>query len=150
MRLALAIALAILLLPIAQADQSIAAGPATLSMTNADYGDGCGGTNGGTQREVQLRVDDPRPNGGWKAAGVGSACNSYDDGTNEFEGSYLYVYYTDIEFGAPGPSASYGWYGGSANGSSWCGSWASTGTLTQNLGCPSPDGSAPPMLPVLP
>ena len=150
MRAALAFLTAIALLPLAGADQSISAGPATLSTMNADYGDGCGGTNGGSQREVRVHVDDPRPNGGTKDVVVGSACNSYDDGSNAFESSSLYLYYSDVQFGQQGPSLFYAWYGGSYNGGSWCGSSASSGTVTQSLGCPSPDGSAPPMIPVLP
>lgn len=150
MRAVLVISLTLLLVPLAQADQSLGAGPATVSTMNADYGTGCGGANGGTQREVRVRIDDPRPNGGWKEIVLGTACNSYDDGTSEFESSYLYVYYSDVEFGQPGPSAYYGWYGGSYNGATTCGSYVSTGTITESLGCPAPDGSAPPMLPVLP
>lgn len=140
----------LMLAPIAGADQSIGAGPATVSTMNVEYGDGCDGTNGGAQREIRVHVDDPRPNGGTKDVVVGSGCNSYDDGSTDIETSYLYAYYFDFQFGQPGPSAYFVWYGGSYNGASWCGSSASMGSVWSNFGCPSPDGSAPPMLPVLP
>ncbi|MFA5861131.1 MAG: hypothetical protein WDA16_05500 [Candidatus Thermoplasmatota archaeon] len=151
MRGALLIGLSLLAFPLASADQSLNAGPATLSTSNTTYGDGCDGSNGGTTREAKLLVTDPRPNAGYKQAAIGTSCYRYDyGGGNVYEGSYLQIYAGSWEYNGGGPNAYYNWYGGDSAGTQYCGSSAGTGSMYEPLGCPSPDGSAPPMMPELP
>ena len=150
MRVVAIVLLLTAILPLAGADQSLAAGPLSITTTTTVYGDGCEGTNGGETREARVHVDDPRPNGGTKDVVAGSACNSYEDSYNDVESSYLYVYYWDFQFGQNGPSGGFAWYGGSTATSSWCGSYVSVGSVVEYLGCPAPDGSAPPRVPLMP
>lgn len=149
MRFAAVLALALLAVPLAAADQAIVAGPLSVTTANATFGDGCDGVNGGASRDADATLDDPR-GGGYKRAHLTSGCSRFDDGTNEFEGSYLSLYVTSVEANQQGPYAGYNWYGGETNGWSYCGSGAYVGGFSTPLGCPAPDGRAPPMLPELP
>lgn len=138
--------------PPALADQSVDVGPAHLATATMDAGDGCeAGGNGYGVRSIAVRVDDPRAADGHKEAALRSECNAYSNEWGSGQGGYLTVYAYSQEFGTPGPSVGYTWYGWAyGEGGRQCGSSASVSGTAFQTGCPSPDGSAPPLLPALP
>lgn len=145
-------ALSLALLPAAVADQSVDAGPVHVTTVSVDSGDGCGaGGNGYGVRSVVVHVDDPRAADGFKEAGLQNQCTAYDAEWGSGQGAYLSIYAYSQEFGTPGPSVGYQWYGWSdGSGARTCGGSISVGGTSFMTGCPSPDGSAPPLLPTLP
>lgn len=141
--------LSLALAPLAAADQSITAGPARAETINGTWGDGCGGPNGGDTRTIVVNVDDPR-GGGSTTAVADWSCARYDFGAGDYHFRTFSVYASNTQFNTPGPSAYYSWYGGTTPSYSFCGSHVGTGATYVSLGCPAPDGSAPPMIPALP
>lgn len=146
------LAMAILTAPIAIADQSIDQGPAHVGTTNVDAGDGCeDGDSGYSMRTAEVRVDDPRSPMGFQQIGVYSACYAYSNEYGSGSGGTIGVQWTDRQFGVDGPGAYFGWFGWSNDGGApYCGSVLIVAGVAIPTGCPSPDGSRPPVLPTLP
>lgn len=148
---AAALLLALLFAPVALADMNVQQLGVVVTTSNTAYGDGCSGVNGGTWRQASVTANDPRTGAGHTDIVVMSGCNRYvDGGNNVYESSFFGVSASNTQWNMGGPSAGYYWYGGSAAGTSYCGSVIATGSVAEGLGCPSPTGSPPPLLPTLP
>lgn len=158
MRLALLLVAAILLLPLAHADQSVAQGPATLATTNTEGGDGCeAGDNGYAQHTAQGRVILTDHESLYVRASSWCSASYYDD----HMGNNATTTWSALDLSAgrqtddsAGPYAQAQWWDMRSD-SSWgsslhaCGSNIYVAGPVLALGC-WPNGDRPPMLPILP
>lgn len=155
MKAVLALAL-VLLAPLALANQDISAGPATLTTTTFDGGDGCGGANGSHVRDAHATIQIDAQNS--LQADAGQSCYDYTDAGHQWES---HGNSTFVGVWRQGPSQSYGpavfysWttyhyadaYGGDFEN---CQSNVYVAGPAVSPGCPSMDGSGAPMVLVLP
>lgn len=148
----------LLLAPLALADQSVSTGPAQATTTSSDVGDACGGANGFHERDARLVVSPD----GRNVIVVELAQGCYDSSSGApyyFEGHGNQTYAGVTRTGPnPGDGATLAafswttWHAGSpyVGYQSSCDSRLDVLSVRPDLGCPTPDGSAAPMLPVLP
>ena len=135
----------------ALADQTISQGPANLTTRNTAVGD-CD-SNGSLQRTAELDVAaDPHNR---VVVGASDTCWRWDDGRgNEGDGQSLNIIAGRCGDWGCGPYASAWWsrfhndFGAWEDTQCFSGAYASGPAVF--LGCPSLDGSGPPMLPELP
>lgn len=157
MRLSLVLLATALLLPLAAADQNLAAGPASVKTQNTQWGNGCeSGDTGGEWRDAHANVAATEHESVFVDAA--SSCNawSWNDGMGNYENQTWHNFgvaagrQTDSSWG---PYVQYyAWDQRDENSwSTWhaCGSQLYASGLALLLGC-MPNGMAPPTLPELP
>lgn len=150
------LAIALVLLPLAAADQNVALGPASVTTTNADVGTCEMGSTGQSTRSANARVELTENESAFADATSYCYANAWSDGSGNYwnsQSSGIGVSAGRQTHNAWGPYLIVGWFdhrqetnGGDSH---FCGSQVYVSGPVVFLGC-WPNGERPPMLPALP